>query len=64
VKPSRDTRSTTGHVAFFCAWQGNRLQLLGGNQSDMVKISSFPISSVLGFRWPTDIRYYLDTAAV
>jgi uncharacterized protein (TIGR02594 family) len=67
VRPSADTRSTTGHVAFFCGWKGNNVELLGGNQSDRERFgissitkSTFPSSWVLGFRWPTDLKYYLE----
>jgi hypothetical protein len=34
VKPSSDTGSTTGHVAFFVEKKGDALVLLGGNQYD------------------------------
>jgi uncharacterized protein (TIGR02594 family) len=41
-----------GHVAFFSAFDesGRNVQLLGGNQSDAVKISSFPITRVAAIR--------------
>lgn len=44
---------TSGHVAFVVGRdsKGN-VMLLGGNQGDMVKVSAFPMSRVLGFRWP------------
>jgi len=49
------TGSTSGyHVAFFDHIQDGRIYLLGGNQSDSVKISSFGLVSyeVIGYRWP------------
>jgi uncharacterized protein (TIGR02594 family) len=54
---SRDaaTGSTTGfHVAFFVARTATHVQLLGGNQSDAVKYSSYPLAryDVRGYRWP------------
>lgn len=57
IPPSRSTGSTTGHVAFYVATKGNKVALLGGNQSDQVKISEY--SKVLGYRWPTAFNYYL-----
>jgi len=50
------TGSSSGnHVAFFKEIKEGRIFLLGGNQSDQVKISSFGLGSyeVLGYRWPT-----------
>jgi uncharacterized protein (TIGR02594 family) len=40
------------HVAFYHSTSRNRLQLLGGNQSDRVKISRYSKSSVRAYRWP------------
>jgi uncharacterized protein (TIGR02594 family) len=62
VTPSKSTSSTTGHVAFFVEQKGSRVSMLGGNQGgDAHKVSktSFPKSSVLGYRWPTTVNYYL-----
>jgi uncharacterized protein (TIGR02594 family) len=44
-----------GHVGFFVGWRNDDpesgvLKILGGNQSDMVKISEFSTDSVLGYR--------------
>ena len=44
----------SGHVTFFdsvCP-DPHYLHCLGGNQSDQVKYSNYPISDVLGYRWP------------
>jgi uncharacterized protein (TIGR02594 family) len=59
VKPSTSTGSTTGHVAFFVNQEGNKIRLLGGNQSGKVSSTTFPESWVLGYRWPTKINNYL-----
>lgn len=45
---------SNGHVAFYVAEAGSNIRLLGGNQSDQVKISSFPKSMLLSYRWPND----------
>lgn len=49
-------RRVTGesHVAFLVAEEKTHYQLLGGNQGDKVKLSSYPKSQyvVLGYRWP------------
>lgn len=43
----------SGHVAFVVGrdTDGN-IMLLGGNQSDQVKVSAFDMQRVLAFRWP------------
>lgn len=41
-----------GHVGFFVRRDRDHVWLLGGNQSDQVNITSFPISRVLGYRNP------------
>jgi uncharacterized protein (TIGR02594 family) len=52
ISPSEGT-GTTGHVAFFVQLDpsGKTVQLLGGNQHDMLKRSSFPISKIAAIRW-------------
>lgn len=57
VPPAKSTGSTTGHVAFYMETKGDWIGLLGGNQSDRVKLSHF--HRVLGYRWPTAFNYYL-----
>lgn len=61
IKPSSATRSTTGHVAFFVEQHGKKVKLLGGNQvhGTRVSLSLFDVSTVLGYRWPSRINYYL-----
>ncbi len=46
------------HVAFLAApLQGDHVQLLGGNQHDSVKISSFPLAhyAIVATRWPSGV---------
>lgn len=44
---------TSGHVGFYVGRTvAGHLLILGGNQGDMVKISAFPESRVLSYRWP------------
>jgi uncharacterized protein (TIGR02594 family) len=44
------SRDGGGHVGFFAAWQGDRVFILGGNQSDGVNVSPFPLDRVIGVR--------------
>ena len=51
----KSTGSSSGyHVAFFLKIIDNRIYLLGGNQADQVKVSSFGLGSyeVVGYRMP------------
>lgn len=41
-----------GHVAFFLSKSGGRITVLGGNQSNQVKVSEYSASDVLGYRMP------------
>lgn len=43
-----------GHVGFVVGKQGSRLLVLGGNQSDSVKISSFSTSKIVAYVVPGD----------
>lgn len=43
-----------GHVGFVVGMAGGKLQVLGGNQSNMVKVSNFGTSEVAGYRVPAD----------
>lgn len=52
---TQDTGSSTGfHVGFFVSITPTHIRLLGGNQGDQVKYSSFPLSTyeVKGYRTP------------
>lgn len=44
------------HVGFFISQDPLHVTLLGGNQSNAVKRSAFPLSgyNVVGYRWPTE----------
>ncbi len=44
--------SWMGHVAFIVGYAEDAVHLLGGNQGNAVKISEYPRSRVLGYRWP------------
>lgn len=46
----RGSNPKEGHVAFYVSESGDRL--LGGNQDNQVKISSYPKASLLGYFWP------------
>ena len=41
-----------GHVGFFISQEGNNLNILGGNQSDVVKISRYAKKDAIGYRLP------------
>jgi uncharacterized protein (TIGR02594 family) len=42
----------SGHVAFWLAETGDRIQVLGGNQGDAVSITTMAKEDLLGLRWP------------
>jgi uncharacterized protein (TIGR02594 family) len=42
-----------GHVGFYLDEDGDRIQVLGGNQGDAVTIAWFPKVNLLGYREPT-----------
>lgn len=46
----RGSSPTAGHVAFFVKSQGTLVYVLGGNQSDQVKVSAYKRSDVIGYR--------------
>lgn len=54
---SRGRNQALGHVGFFMGYvAGNkRINVLGGNQSNKVSITSFPVSRIVGFRWPAQV---------
>jgi uncharacterized protein (TIGR02594 family) len=49
---SRGADPALGHVGFFVGLTGDRIMLLGGNQSDAVSVEGFARSRLLGFRLP------------
>ncbi len=48
---SRPPSPSSGHVAFFEEIRGERIFVLGGNQSNQVSIASYPDSRLLAYRW-------------
>lgn len=43
------------HVTFYLEDDGhNYIKCLGGNQGNMVKVSSFPKARIMGYRWPKE----------
>jgi len=49
-QPGPDLIEAPGHVGFFARREGNRVLMLGGNQSDAVNLKRFPASRLLGIR--------------
>jgi uncharacterized protein (TIGR02594 family) len=43
-----------GHVGFVVGQDGDRLQILGGNQSDAVTVSKFSTSQIVAYVMPND----------
>lgn len=43
----------SGHVGFFDRIDNNHIITLGGNQQNTVNYSSYPLSRLLGYRWPS-----------
>lgn len=41
-----------GHVGFYIGEDGDKILVLGGNQSNKVSIARYPKSRLLGYRWP------------
>lgn len=52
----RGNSPTAGHVGFCVGETATHIKLLGGNQADQVKVSQFPKSDVLGYRWPLGVE--------
>jgi uncharacterized protein (TIGR02594 family) len=48
------TRSGGNHVTLYESDAGSSINCRGGNQSNMVNVSSFPKSNVTGYMWPKD----------
>jgi uncharacterized protein (TIGR02594 family) len=49
----RGNNPNNGHVAFFVGDGDSSIRLLGGNQSNQAKVSAFPKTMVLSYRWPS-----------
>lgn len=48
------TVNKKGHVGFVVGKEGSRIQVLGGNQKDQVKVSSYSTKSVIAYVFPDD----------
>ena len=53
---TRGRSANTGHVGFFVREVGDFIELLSGNTSDSVCIKKFPKSSVIAYRWPSEVN--------
>jgi uncharacterized protein (TIGR02594 family) len=64
---SPDTGTTTiGHVGFFSRYfdaNTDLVEILGGNQSDTVRLSKFARSKIVGIRWFSPIEQREDSSA-
>jgi uncharacterized protein (TIGR02594 family) len=49
-QPGPEDTTAPGHVGFYAGQNGNFVQVLGGNQSNSVRISSYDISRILSVR--------------
>ena len=49
-QPGPENTTASGHVGFYAGRQSDLIEVLGGNQSDQVKISRYPKSRLLGVR--------------
>lgn len=50
VQPGPEVIEAPGHVGFYAGRTGDLIEVLGGNQSDTVKISRYPVKKLLGIR--------------
>lgn len=50
VQPGPENMTAPGHVGFFAGVEGSMVLVLGGNQTDGVRIARFPLTRVLGYR--------------
>jgi uncharacterized protein (TIGR02594 family) len=49
-QPGPTVIDAPGHVGFYAGREGNQILVLGGNQSDTVRISPYPVKNLLGIR--------------
>jgi uncharacterized protein (TIGR02594 family) len=49
-QPGPEVTDAPGHVGFYAGMFGEFIEVLGGNQSDTVKVSRYPRSRLLGVR--------------
>jgi uncharacterized protein (TIGR02594 family) len=50
-----DAGPAFGHVAFFLKKSGDKIRVLGGNQSNAVSIADYAASRLLGYRLPKEV---------
>ena len=62
VLSREDPGGWKGHVGFFLRADAQHVHLLGGNQLEQVREHFYPLSSVLGYRWPA--RWPPDASAI
>ena len=51
----RGSDPQSGHVAFYVSHTDKTINVLGGNQSNQVKIAPYKAESRLAYRWPKDV---------
>lgn len=49
-QPGPEVINAPGHVGLFAGLEGDRVLILGGNQSDQVNVSGYPARRILGVR--------------
>ena len=50
-----DPTSWKGHVGFYLRHDAESIYLLGGNQLESVREHSYPLDTVLSYRWPLGV---------
>lgn len=50
ITPGPEDTRAPGHVGFFGSFEGTRVWILGGNQSNSVSVAPFPRTRILGVR--------------
>jgi uncharacterized protein (TIGR02594 family) len=55
VVVSRGNNPAQGHVGFVSRFDADTVWILGGNQKDSVNVSAFKRSSVIAYRWPSEV---------
>ena len=51
----RGNSSWQGHVGFYVGETKTHIKVLGGNQKNQVRVSSYRKSALLGYRWPKSL---------
>ena len=50
-QPGPDVLDAPGHIGFYAGWQDNNfISVLGGNQANTVRVSSYPATALLDIR--------------